>query len=89
MRRRGELIEIAKLFTRCIVEKIPNTTAILYGSVARGDFNVWSDIDLLIVTRDCIPEDPLSRLDAIYSCLRLYPLVEACSYNIRGVLQAI
>lgn len=44
-------------------------TAVVYGSVARGDFNRWSDIDLLIVAAD-LPAQPLERLDLL---LRVCP----------------
>ncbi|MBA2317030.1 MAG: nucleotidyltransferase domain-containing protein [Euzebyales bacterium] len=33
----------------------------VFGSVARGDFNVWSDVDVLIVA-DGLPDDYWSRL---------------------------
>jgi Nucleotidyltransferase domain len=38
--------------------------AVIYGSVARGDFNVWSDIDLLLVLRS-LPVQPTVRLSAL------------------------
>ncbi len=37
---------------------------VVFGSVARGDFNVWSDIDVLVVA-DHLPARPLDRLDAL------------------------
>lgn len=38
--------------------------AVVYGSAARGDFNLWSDVDvLLIVAR--LPERQLDRLDLL------------------------
>ncbi len=36
-------------------------TALLIGSYARGDFNVWSDVDVLLIS-DRFPERPLDRL---------------------------
>lgn len=33
----------------------------VFGSVARGDFNVWSDVDVLVVA-DALPERWLDRL---------------------------
>ncbi|MDP9404993.1 MAG: nucleotidyltransferase domain-containing protein, partial [Actinomycetota bacterium] len=38
--------------------------AIVLGSVARGDFHTWSDIDVLVVA-DALPPDPSARLDAL------------------------
>jgi predicted nucleotidyltransferase len=39
-------------------------TAVLIGSYARGDFNVWSDVDVLIVS-DSFPARPLDRLKMV------------------------
>lgn len=38
--------------------------AVVVGSVARGDFNKWSDLDVLVVA-DGLPEDWRSRLDLL------------------------
>ena len=35
-----------------IKEKYPNAEIILYGSKARGDYNEYSDIDLMIIIKD-------------------------------------
>lgn len=40
------------------------STVVLVGSYARGDFNKWSDVDILIVT-DEIAGSPLERLRKI------------------------
>ncbi|MEM3815814.1 MAG: nucleotidyltransferase domain-containing protein [Candidatus Bathyarchaeia archaeon] len=45
--------------------KIPlRVTAILIGSYARGDFNLWSDIDILLISEDFVG-NPLDRLRSI------------------------
>jgi hypothetical protein len=31
---------------------------VVYGSVARGDFNAWSDVDVLIVSDDLVRKTP-------------------------------
>jgi len=47
------------------VSKIPlRVTAILIGSYARGDFNLWSDIDILLISEDFVG-NPLDRLRSI------------------------
>lgn len=46
--------------------KLPfKATAILIGSYARGDFNLWSDIDILLITRHLkgTPVQRLKKLD--------------------------
>jgi len=46
--------------------KIPlRVTAVLIGSYARGDFNLWSDIDILLISEDFAgrPPDRLKNID--------------------------
>lgn len=56
IKRAREFIQRARKFGRISV--------ILYGSVARGDFNVWSDIDLIVVAEK-FPESMLRRQDVL------------------------
>ncbi len=67
-RLREEAIERARVFAEC-VRRLGRVTVVVFGSYARGDFNVWSDIDVLIVTDAALPSNPLRRLDAIEECL--------------------
>ena len=47
------------------VESIQFTvTAVIIGSYARGDFNVWSDVDVVLIS-DRFLENPLERLRQI------------------------
>ncbi|MEM1582653.1 MAG: nucleotidyltransferase domain-containing protein [Candidatus Bathyarchaeia archaeon] len=39
-------------------------TAILIGSFARGDFNLWSDVDILVISEDFVGS-PLERLKGL------------------------
>jgi hypothetical protein len=48
-RTREEWIEKARVFAEELARGGDLVAAVVYGSVARGDFNVWSDIDLLLV----------------------------------------
>jgi len=43
-------LNIVDGYTHKLVEKLGKLTAILHGSYARGDFNMWSDIDLIILS---------------------------------------
>lgn len=57
-RRRRELEELRDLardYVRALGRRIPLSAAAIAGSVARGDFNVWSDVDVVIVS-DALPE---------------------------------
>jgi predicted nucleotidyltransferase len=73
---RERVIEAAKKFAHCVSVELGDIVAILYGSYARGDFNERSDIDVLIVTRRTLPQNPLKRLDLIEECLAKTPSIE-------------
>lgn len=56
-RRRQELADLRSLardYVQTLADRIPIRAAAIAGSVARGDFNVWSDIDVVIVS-DALP----------------------------------
>jgi predicted nucleotidyltransferase len=58
---RERLIGRARAYARALSERLPVQAVVLVGSVARGDFNLWSDIDVLVVT-DALPERLPDRL---------------------------
>ncbi len=58
--RQQELIAAARESVRRLSGRVPLTAAAVVGSVARGDFNVWSDIDVVIVA-DGLPARHLER----------------------------
>ena len=66
-RRRDErvtLIERARDFARALSDDLGIRAVVVFGSVARGDFNRWSDVDVLVVA-DRLPTRFLDRLDAV------------------------
>jgi predicted nucleotidyltransferase len=62
---REELIALAKAYAERLRSRLPGARVFLYGSVARGDFNLASDIDLLVVS-DALPANPLERAAFLY-----------------------
>ncbi|MDQ3992010.1 MAG: nucleotidyltransferase domain-containing protein [Actinomycetota bacterium] len=48
-RHRHSLIELARTYVEGVSARLPVLAAAVAGSVARGDFNVWSDIDVVVV----------------------------------------
>lgn len=58
---RQRLIERARGYALAVSERLPVKAVVLAGSVARGDFNVWSDIDVVVVADD-LPTRLLDRL---------------------------
>lgn len=59
-KQREEVIKDASEFATSLPIKC---TVLLIGSYARGDFNIWSDVDLLIIGH--FVGNPLERLKAI------------------------
>lgn len=53
-------MELAREFVGRVSRRTPVVAATVVGSVARGDFNVWSDIDVVVIG-DGLPEDALER----------------------------
>ncbi len=59
---RREKIGLADDYIRAVTLRLGIHRAWVVGSVARGDFNVWSDIDVVVVADD-LPPTPLQRAD--------------------------
>jgi predicted nucleotidyltransferase len=58
-RERDRLLALAEAYIETLTRRLPVSAAVVVGSVARGDFNVWSDVDVVIVSPalpDRIPE---------------------------------
>jgi hypothetical protein len=62
-RRRNEqarLIQLARSYVEKLSGRLPLLAASVTGSVARGDFNVWSDVDVVIVAEN-LPSKMVDR----------------------------
>ena len=75
---REELIERARTHAIALAERLPIVAAAVGGSVARGDFNQWSDVDLVVVAED-LPTHPIRRLELLDAGRP--PLVELHGYT--------
>jgi uncharacterized protein len=64
-REREELLERAHSFVASIERQHPLRAAVVFGSVARGDFNLWSDVDLLLIIDGFEELGFLERLDEL------------------------
>lgn len=58
--QQAELVNLAKEFVDRARQRLGSVTAWVYGSVARGDFNLWSDVDVFLVTEE-LPDRPQDR----------------------------
>jgi HEPN domain-containing protein len=77
-RQREGLLKVTRAYAKRLRDRIGDLTAIVCGSVARGDFNLGSDVDILIISEG-LPSDPLRRMDMLYSCLE--PPLEPKGYT--------
>lgn len=67
-RRRSEraaLVDRARAYVDELGKSVTLEAAVVFGSVARGDFNVWSDVDVLLLVADLPPgrQDRLAMVD--------------------------
>jgi len=49
-RNRNNILQLLQQYSDILEEKLGKTTLILFGSYARGDFNLWSDVDFIIIS---------------------------------------
>lgn len=64
-RRRGEqaaALETARHYATRVASEVSLVATVVFGSYAWGDFNTWSDIDVLVIS-DALPSDARARLD--------------------------
>lgn len=60
-RERHELIALARRYVERLALRLPLVAAAVVGSAARGDFNLWSDVDVLVVAEG-LPDRAPDRL---------------------------
>jgi len=67
-RRRAEqaaAFDTARRYAEALATEVRLSAAVVFGSYARGDFNTWSDIDVLVIS-DQLPDDSRARLDLLW-----------------------
>lgn len=65
-REQERLIGLARRYVRVLPRRLPLHAAAVVGSVARGDFNLWSDVDVVVVA-DGLPDAPAERIRLLLS----------------------
>jgi hypothetical protein len=60
----AERIRTAKEWAERLARRLDVVAAVVFGSVARGDFNKWSDLDVLVVVRE-LPASGRERLEIL------------------------
>lgn len=62
---RDRLVDLARGHVEALDGRLHVSVAIVAGSVARGDFNRWSDIDLVLVVEDELPDRIPDRAELV------------------------
>lgn len=62
--QRRALIARTRQWAAELEPRLSLRAAVVFGSVARGDFNRWSDVDVLLVSDD-FRGNPLERVEAL------------------------
>ena len=65
-KEREDLLEKAEHYLKLLRKKIGPLSAIVFGSVSRGDFNYASDVDVLVIAKE-LPSHPLRRIEILLS----------------------
>jgi predicted nucleotidyltransferase len=60
-----KVLRLVKDYAKLLHRRLGKITVILHGSFARGDFNLWSDIDLVIVSEKFNNVRILDRYDLL------------------------
>ena len=56
-------------YIKRLKEVLGPISAAIYGSVVRGDFNIGSDIDIVVIS-DALAKDPLERMKVLFRYTR-------------------
>ncbi|KUJ98778.1 MAG: Uncharacterized protein XD43_1561 [Thermococcales archaeon 44_46] len=82
-------LEKLKAFVERIVEYLEgDVTVILFGSYARGDYNLASDFDLIVIS-DKIKGNPLERTRELYKLNKEFLPVDIIAYTKKEFLKAL
>ena len=68
-RRRAEqraLVDRAASWAASLPDHLGVCAAVVFGSVARGDFNKWSDVDVLVVAEH-LPASSRDRIEVLFA----------------------
>lgn len=72
--------DILTKYSNKVSSKLGKFTGVLYGSMARGDNNLWSDIDFIVIS-DNLPNNPLKRSEFLYSLTEISIEVKGFTRN--------
>jgi len=85
-REREEKLSVARAYVEAIAGHLDLVGAAVIGSVARGDFNVWSDIDVVVVAGG-LPARYLDRASLLASVPA--PGVQAVAFTPQELISSL
>lgn len=85
-KERADLISAAHRYVEDLARSVNVIAASIAGSVARGDFNVWSDIDVVVVADD-LPARVPDRMSALME--RVHPRVQPVGFTVKEFKEAL
>lgn len=65
VKEQNNLFLEAEEYTKRLKKVLGPISAAIYGSVVRGDFNIGSDIDIVVIS-DALAKDPLERMEVLH-----------------------
>jgi predicted nucleotidyltransferase len=65
VKEQNNLFLEAEEYIKRLREVLGPISAAIYGSVVRGDFNIGSDIDIVVIS-DALAKDPLERMEVLF-----------------------
>jgi len=69
-----------KKFRKNVISKLNPKCIILYGSLARGDYNERSDIDIIVISSN-LPDSYYKRAKLLYSFIDTYDPIEPLGFT--------
>lgn len=81
MKKNLKLINIGiNKFCKNIIKTLQPKCIILYGSLARGDFNLRSDIDIIVISSK-LPENYYKRAELLYKMVETLDPIEPLGFT--------
>ncbi|AEA11696.1 DNA polymerase beta domain protein region [Thermoproteus uzoniensis 768-20] len=83
---REAVVDELRRYAERLRERLGKVTVILYGSYARGDFNLWSDVDAVVVS------ERFAGVDFVVRCVELSdapPRLEPICWTPEEALKAL
>jgi predicted nucleotidyltransferase len=69
-----------KKFCNSLISNLNPKCIILYGSLARGDFNQRSDIDIIVISKE-LPKDYYQRATLLFELIETYDPIEPLGFT--------